>query len=79
MALMREVAVEIIAAKIAHPTNKDIQGEFVCTMVSINTLPPVGILSCKLFARQPKNTGIEHKMDINTAVKIEALEIVFDD
>ena len=40
IALIREVAVEIIAAKIAHPTTAPIHGVVVAVIAVINTLPP---------------------------------------
>ena len=77
MALMREVAVEMIAARTAHPTRAVSQGVVVFAIIVMSTLPPKGTSRFVAFARQPKNTGTMHTIIVQTPARKEALETIF--
>lgn len=74
IALIREVAVEMMAARTAHPTSAVIHGLVVWAIVVINTLLPGGISRPIAFASEPKKTGTTHTIIVPIPANNEALE-----
>ena len=74
IALISDVAVEMIAAKIAQPTKAETKGVVSLPIVVISTLAPVGTSIPICAARIPKKTGITQTAIVQRPAKSEALE-----
>ena len=58
IALIKDVAVEMIAAKIAQATRAVIEGFVIFSITVIKTLDPFGMTRPRFFAKTPKKTGL---------------------
>ena len=77
IALINELAVEIIAAKMAQPTNADRKGLVVASIATIKTLDPFGMASFKFLANTPKNTGTVQIIIVPMPAKKVAFDTIF--
>src|SRR3989344_34007 len=76
IALIKEVAVEMIAASTAQPTSAVIHGVVVFAITVIRTLPPSGMIRPIFFAAAPKKTGTTQMSIVPIPAKKEALETI---
>ena len=79
MALIKEVAVEMIAARTAHPANAVIHGFVIFAIMAINTLLPSGVSKPEFRANVPKKTGITHMRNVPNPAKRVAFETILDE
>ena len=79
MALIKEVAVEMIAANTAHPTKALIQGLVKWAMDAIKTLPPGATCRPAFFAKEPKKTGTVQMAIVKTPAQKAALETTLEE
>src|SRR5689334_4779267 len=77
IALMSEVAVEMIAASTAHPTIALIQGLVICDTAVMSTLPPGCTCNPVACARDPKVTGTMQMIIVKTPAQNAARETTF--
>ena len=78
-ALIKEEAVEIIAAKIAQPVSAVRNGLDVFAIDVISMLPFKEAVSCVSLAKTPKEIGITQIINVIIPAKRQAFETIFEE